>query len=89
MINNFYEDVQVALLIVFGTNKTSVKFSNRVVYKHTDLVIMAIEALLYENQKSNNNMFPKVLNLKPQPFRSNALLSELSRHVLFGISFNI
>ena len=56
----------------------------RVFQKQTELAIMAIltsEALLRGNNKSSSEMVPqRVLNLALQPFRSNALLSELSRH---------
>ena len=53
------------------------------------LAILASEALLREKIKSSNKILPQwVLNLGPQPFRSNALLSELSSHVLLGISLN-
>ena len=52
-------------------------FNYRVFHKHTELAIMAILAsvvLLRENKKSTNKMLTLwVLNLEPQPFRSNAL----------------
>ena len=68
------------------------KNSIRVFHKHTKSVIMAImasEALLRKNKKPSNKMSPKaVLDLGPQPFRSNALFSELSRNVLLGVSLN-
>ena len=61
----------------------------RIFHKNTELAILTSEALLRKNQKISSKMVAQsVLNLGPQPFKSDALLSELPRHVLLGISLN-
>ena len=55
----------------------------RIFHKNTKLAILITEALPCESKKYSNKMSPHwVLKLGPLPFRSDALLSELERHVL-------
>ena len=54
---------------------------NRGFHKHLNLAILASESLLFENKKSATKCHP--VSIGPLPFRSNNLLSELAKHVLF------
>ena len=70
---------------------SSKNVSNRGFYKHTILAMIGITgSKLRENKNihgSINMLSQSVLNTGPQPFGSNAFLSELLRQVLFLFFF--
>ena len=71
-------------------NKIHIPWNNRVFHKHTILAILASEALICENKKKSGTKcyLQRGLNPGPLSFSSDALLSELARHVLVRGSLN-